>query len=105
MLDTIIDNMATDSLKRKIIKLLCDNYKLLPSSSINEIKNIIINAKQNEKEKQLITNTALKIIDMPNDVLIHACQFLEINDIYALDKTCRYLYCVAANPNFISFRN
>ena len=47
------------------------------------------------------TDSTNRLLQLPNDILIHTLQLLQEKDIYNLQKTCKILYKIAKEPNII----
>ena len=61
------------------------------------ISNINNKNKKNSNKDNIFKPTNL--CQIPKDILFNCFQFLHIKDLFCLDKTCRYLYTISANPN------
>eukprot|EP01084_Bolivina_argentea_P250675 420104_1 len=108
-----------DLLAKHLIKCLCYNHKNFSTEIFYEIMQIIPTAKdsnqiepdKDSEKKQLIVAeehihdiiTIKNIVDIPTELLIHTAQYLTVNDLYHLEKSCRYLCRIARNPNSLYY--
>eukprot|EP01084_Bolivina_argentea_P127178 224975_1 len=106
----LLQSLSSNDLLRNTLKYwLCNNHTMLPRESFQEILNSSIpsvtdSGVSDASEFEETNSTDLEVpppehlLDIPEELLIHAFQFLSIQDLYSTEKVCRSLCLTARNP-------
>eukprot|EP01083_Nonionella_stella_P294044 999825_1 len=87
------------------IQILFSVYPMLSVDMLNELLLSLPTKDQQTDDSMSLNSTSLDdappklLIQIPKDLLIHAFQYLDVEDIYRIEKTCRLLCVIAHNPN------
>eukprot|EP01083_Nonionella_stella_P173433 598223_1 len=85
------------------IQILFSVYPMLSVDMLNELL-LSLPTKDQQTDDSMSLNSLddappKLLIQIPKDLLIHAFQYLDVEDIYRIEKTCRLLCVIAHNPN------
>eukprot|EP01084_Bolivina_argentea_P281872 482370_1 len=94
---------------KDLLKLLCSIHAMLSSAMIDDILQLLSKKKiqindtiSMHSEVDANTMSLNNIVEMPKELLIHTFQYLHINDIHQVDKTCRLLCTISRNPQSLT---